>query len=74
MYNTSLTGKVIFEWLEKWPDLPSMTLARMIYNADDNHKLFTNIDTVRTRIRYYRGKSGERNRGHLATKQFIQNE
>lgn len=71
MRNTTLTGKVVLEWLEKWPELPNLTLARMIYNKDDNHKLFTSIDHTRAIIRYYKGTIGKSNKDRLANRTFI---
>lgn len=68
---TTIRGEVVLEWLEKWNDMPTLRLARMIYNADDNHKLFTNIETVRSLIRYYRGAHGERNKKKLLNTKFI---
>lgn len=55
MRQTNLQGEVVKEWLAKWPNLPSKQLARMIYNSDDNNKLFNSAEHVRTSIRYYRG-------------------
>ena len=48
------------EVLEKWPHLPSLTLARKIYA--ENPEAFTTLEAVRSSIRYYRGESGRYNR------------
>ena len=74
MSKMRLTGEVVLEWLEKWPDLPNNQLARMIYNADDNNKLFTTKDHVRTIIRYYKGKTGDKNRKDITVTKFIKHE
>ena len=66
-----MRAEIVKEYLEKWPDLPSLQLARMIYNDGDNYKLFTNIDNVRSSIRYYRGANGNKSRKELATKKYI---
>ncbi len=50
-------SELIKQKLLEYPDLPSRTLARMIYAM--NKDLFRDIETVRSRIRYYRGAMGE---------------
>lgn len=64
------TCKIIFEYLEKWGNLPSLTLAKKIYS--ENKSAFTNIDGVRTRIRYLRGTTGDKHRQQLRTLDFIE--
>lgn len=49
-------SELIKQKLLEYPDLPSRTLARMIYAM--NSDIFKDIETVRTKIRYYRGKTG----------------
>ena len=66
----SLTGQIVLEWLEKWPDLPKKQLARMIYNADNNHLVFTDIEHVRGLIRMYKGQNGDCNRREMKTTKF----
>ena len=66
----TLRGQIVTEWLDKWPTVSSLQLARMIYNADDNHKMFSNIENVRTIIRYYRLASGEWQRKAITTKKY----
>lgn len=39
------------------PDIPSRTLAKIIYYK--NKQLFFNIESVRSSIRRYRGKNGK---------------
>lgn len=53
---SNLKGEVVREYLNKFPDTPSLTLAKLIYK--ENNKLFKNIESVRTTLRYYRGSSG----------------
>lgn len=55
-----LQGEVVTECLKKFPDAPSLTLARKIYN--ENIELFTGIETVRSLVRKYRGQSGKKAR------------
>jgi hypothetical protein len=69
----TLTGEVVLEWLEKWPDLPNLTLARMIYNSNDNYKLFNSIEHARNVVRYHRGAAGKENRKKLQDKTYCRN-
>lgn len=71
MSNNQLTGQVVKEWLDKWPDLPSRQLARMIYKEDNNKLLFRDEEAVRRVIRYYRGASGEEARNELKETKYI---
>ena len=45
------------------PTIPSRTLARMIYAL--NPQGFDSVESVRSKIRYYRGKHGETDRKKL---------
>lgn len=65
---TSVNGKIVKEYLEKWPDLNSLTLARLIYK--DCPESFTNIDSVRSVIKYYRDNSGDYNRSKAKDRRF----
>ena len=67
--NKKLTGKTILEYLERFPDLPSRTLASKIYN--ENSELFKNAEAVRFHIKYYRGKSGKTQLNKLSNKKFV---
>lgn len=49
--------------LKKYPDVPTKTLARKLYN--ENPEWFPSIESARTSIRYFRG-----NRGHLSRTQL----
>jgi hypothetical protein len=60
-----LTGDIVIEYLKQWNDLPSLTLARKIYNENNNYLVFANIEHVRTVIRYYRGKQGDKLRNKM---------
>ena len=50
-----VASRVIREACEKHPDLPTMTLANIVYRGA-NKKLFTSIGAVRHRISYARGR------------------
>lgn len=52
--------EIIGEVLVKFPDTPTMTLAKMIY--EKHPKSFTSLDACRSAVRYRRGNIGERNR------------
>ena len=65
-----LKGQIVTEWLDKWPNVSSLQLARMIYNADDNHKAFRDIENVRSVIRYYRLANGKYHRKHISTDKY----
>lgn len=68
---STLSGKIVLEYLEKWESLPSLTLAKLIYSRDDNHKLFKDVEHVRSVIRYYRGTTGHNNRCVLKNKKYV---
>jgi len=62
--------KIVLEYLEKFPNSPSKTISRKIY--DENAGFFTNLEQVYVRVRYYRGQMGGNNRKALRTKEFQQ--
>ena len=53
-------SELIKQKLLEYPDLPSRTLARMIYAM--NSDIFISMESVRDKIRYYRGKAGDERR------------
>jgi predicted phosphodiesterase len=64
----SITSNIVKEYLGKFPKTPSLTLARKIYN--ENNEVFSNIEHVRSTIRVYRGKSGSKLREEIKNNQF----
>jgi predicted phosphodiesterase len=64
--------KIIFEYLQKYSHLPSLTLAKLIYK--NNVESFTSIESVRKTISYYRGKRGDGNRKKIKTLQYMESE
>jgi len=54
--NRKAETNIILEVLKKYPNHPSLTLAKMIYK--DHPKEFNSVESVRTSIRRYRGQSG----------------
>ena len=62
-------SNLIKSYLTKFPNLPSLTLAKKIYK--ENNKQFTNMEAVRSCLRYYRGKKGEKTKSQLASREFL---
>lgn len=60
--------KIVFDALEKFPDTPSKTLARMLYN--DNPLLFADIEEARSFIRSYRGVAGKYKRRYTKVTKY----
>ena len=52
--------EIVFEYLEKFPEAPSKTLARKIYA--ENTAFFNSFEVTYSRVRYYRGQLGKRQR------------
>lgn len=65
-----IKGRLCLEYLTKFPDTPTATLARTIYKA--HKELFTNVETVRTLLRYYRGSLGDKQRAKVTRSGNIQ--
>jgi len=68
---TSFIAKIIFEYLDKWPNLPNLTLAKKIYK--ENSKAFTGVEHVRSIIRRYKGRNGEDLRKSLKLRKYFDN-
>ncbi len=60
---------IVKPYLEKWTDLNSLTLARLIYK--DHPESFKDVETVRTSIRHYRGNRGNAQRASVADKKYF---
>lgn len=64
--SVTIKGQVVLEYLEKYSEekigrfMPSLTLARLIYN--ENMVVFKSIEDARGVIRMYRGQLGKENR------------
>ena len=59
----TIIGTVTLEALEKYPNLPSQTLARKLFV--DNPEIYNTIDSARSAVRYYRGQTGKNNRKRI---------
>lgn len=67
MYRPS--AKIILAYLEKHPDMPSLTMAKMLF---EKHPLeWNSIDAVRGAIRSYRGRLGDAQRAKVANKKHF---
>jgi predicted phosphodiesterase len=53
-------GEVVRKYCEKHPDIPHLTLARIIYKSHD--ALFDSIDAVRMAVKWHRGKISPANK------------
>lgn len=65
--NTTIS-KIVDEYMEKWAHLPTLTLARKIYN--ENIGAFTSINNVRNMVRNRKGSAGVRKRKIMADKTY----
>lgn len=62
-------GDIVKKYLKKFPDSKSATLARKIYN--ENKLFFSDVESVRSLIRYYKGASGKANLKKMTSKDFV---
>jgi predicted phosphodiesterase len=64
-----LSGQIVKSYLEKFPTVPSLTLAKKIYR--ENKEVFPTVESVRTGIRRYRGKSGKKSKKETRDTRFF---
>lgn len=69
-YGNIFMKDIIKSYLEKYPDAPNRTLAKLILEENPQ---FNNIEQIRAKIRYYRGVKGERELNSLVDKTFVIN-
>lgn len=55
-----IAGDVVKDYLSRFPNTPSLTLAKLIYQ--ENANIFKTIESVRSTVRYYRGQKGIKDR------------
>jgi len=60
MTDLTATGKLAKKYLKKYPSLPILTLAKLMYS--ENEIAFTNVDHARTTLRRYSGLQGKKSR------------
>lgn len=65
----AITGEIVKEYLEKFPNTSSLCLARIIYL--NNKEVFNTVEHARMIIRYHRGASGKKNRKRLTNKNYV---
>lgn len=53
-------GEIVIELLNKFPQHPTMSLAKILYS--ENPLLFTSVEHARKRIQYFRGECGDKHR------------
>jgi hypothetical protein len=58
----SLQKQVVLEYIKKFPNTSNRSLARKIYNENDNNKLFLSVESTRFIIRRYKGQAGSESR------------
>tara|TARA_R110000796_G_scaffold161826_2_gene278561 strand:+ start:69 stop:1094 length:1026 start_codon:yes stop_codon:yes gene_type:complete len=56
----SVKGQIVLKFLDHWPHLPSLSLAKLIYK--NNKSAFIDVENVRSLVRYYRGQNGDAHR------------
>lgn len=66
----SAESRLIVEALVKWTELPSRTIARKLIQDNPGVWLKRDLDNVRTRVRYLRGKHGQRDRSNRGSLGF----
>jgi len=67
-----LRQKAIFETFDKFPDLPNLTTAKLLYAKYP--ELFLSLEHCRGIVRLYRGVKGELSRGKIKITKYFKNE
>jgi len=60
MTDLTAAGKLAKKYLKKYPSLPIMTIAKLMYS--ENELVFTTVDHARTTLRRYAGLQGKNSR------------
>ena len=55
--------------LDKYPDLPSRTLARLLHKQ--HPEIYVSVELARTAIRVMRGAHGQEHRKHLRNRNYV---
>jgi predicted phosphodiesterase len=63
-----ITGEVVKEYLTKFPNTPTLTLAKCLYK--DNPAMFKTVEHARKVVRYYRGATGKKEKEKLLDTRF----
>ena len=67
--DTTIKGEVVKQYLEKYNDLPTLSLAKLI--CKENSELFNDVEQCRGMVRYYRGAKGEQSYERLSDRRFL---
>lgn len=69
MRDKELRAKVVTSYLEKFPKIQSLTLAKKVYK--ENVALYKDVEDARAVIRRYRGAAGDHGRKYLKDTRFV---
>lgn len=69
MKKIKLSGKIALDYLTKYPDMPSRTLA--ILMLKEQPRIYANLNTSRNAIRYYRGAMGVKKFKAVTVRDFV---
>jgi len=58
--------EIVIKAIEKFPDVPSLTLAKMLYKK--HPLMFSSVENCRSAVRYRRGNKGKKSMGDLKDK------
>ena len=64
-----MNSQIAREYRLKFPDMPNLTLARVMYK--ENVSVFKDVDSARSALRYIEGKKGARDKKYLKDKSLI---
>ena len=67
-----LRRKVLCEYLDKYPKVANLTLARIVYR--DHPEIFESIEKARAQIRVYRGAYGKYARETMSFNKYFKND
>ena len=61
--SATLAGQLAYEYLKKFPDIKSRTLARLL--RKEHPLVFASVEQARSAVRYLRGRNGDLNRDDM---------
>ena len=62
-------GEISIQYLNKFPDTPTLTLAKKMYA--DNPTVFPSLNAARSALRYRRGQMGKRGRKNITNRSYM---
>ena len=68
----TIKGRIVFEFLKKHPEMPTMTLAKLVYKKNAN--IFPTVNSARQLIKYYTGQNGKAAKKRIADKSLFRPE